>query len=278
MAVDIIIVNWNGGPELIDAIDSGRRFGACVTVVDNASTEGAIGAVETGPDVRLVRSATNGGFGVGCNRGVEAGSADIVMLLNPDAQIIAGTAADLERMFTVSGPLLVAFPIEQPTGQPVPSIYPMPTTRSLAADLLRLKSLGRRMGIEGRTEPIGVTKSPTVEWVVGAALAMRRADWDRLGGMDEKFFLWYEDVDLGVRAARSGGAIAMCREVRVRHIGASTWNRLSRRRRQWLRFLGSRRFAAKHLGPVAVAVIVLAAPAALVIGIALDVAHRLSRR
>jgi GT2 family glycosyltransferase len=154
----------------------------------------------------------------------------------------------------------------------------MPTTLSLTADLLRLKSLGRRIGIEGRTEPIGVTKSPTVEWVVGAALAMRRADWERLGGMDEKFFLWYEDVDLGVRVGRAGGTVAMCRDVRIRHIGASTWNRLTRRRRQWLRFLGSRRLAAKHLGPWAVAVIVLAAPFALAIGVVLDVAHRIARR
>jgi GT2 family glycosyltransferase len=225
-----------------------------------------------------VRNATNRGFGAGCNRGVEAGSADVIMLLNPDAQIISGTVVDLEQVFATSDAMLVAFPMAQPSGDPVPSAYPLPTTRSLTADLLRLNSLRQRIGVRRRTESIGLTHSAEPGWVVGAALAMRRADWERLGGMDEQFFLWFEDVDLGARVRRAGGRIALCREIRIRHAGASTWNRLSRRRRQWLRFLGSRRFAAKHLGPLAVTTIVLAAPFALAIGVALDVAHWVTRR
>jgi GT2 family glycosyltransferase len=274
--VDIIIVNWNGGPELLDAIASSRRFGANVIVADNASTAGSISAVEAMPDVQLVRNATNGGFSVGCNRGVAAGSADIVMLLNPDAQIMTGSVAELERTFAESGAMLVAFPIEQADGQQVRSVGPMPTTVTLVADLLRLQSLRRRVGINPAPTRLGLT--PGMAWVIGAALAIRRVDWERLGGMDERFFLWYEDVDLGVRVTRAGGSIALARDVRIRHLGASTWTRLSRRRRQWLRFLGSRRFAAKHLGLVGVAALVIAAPFALAIGVALDVAHWLTRR
>jgi N-acetylglucosaminyl-diphospho-decaprenol L-rhamnosyltransferase len=278
VSVEIIIVNWNGGPELLDAIDSGRRFGANVIVVDNASTAGSIGAVAGIADVQLVRNPTNGGFSAGCNRGVAAGRADIVMLLNPDAQILTGTVGDLEQVFTTSDAMLVAFPIEQPSGDPVPSSYPMPTTGTLIADILRLTSLRRRIAMPRSDRAVGPTLAPGDSWVVGAALAIRRVDWARLGGMDERFFLWYEDIDFGARAALAGGTIAFADDIHIRHVGASTWNRLSRRRRQWLRVLGSRRYASKHLGRLAVAAIVLAAAPAVAIGVALDVAHWATRR
>jgi GT2 family glycosyltransferase len=105
---------------------------------------------------------------------------------------------------------------------------------------------------------------------------MRRADWLRLGGMDAGFFLWYEDVDLGARVHAAGGAVAIADGLLVRHSGASTWVRLPRRRRQWLRIRGARRYAAKHLGRVAAAAIIAAAPLALAIGLALDGAHWLA--
>lgn len=276
MPVDVVIVNWNGGPELLDAVASAQRFGAHVIVVDNASTGGSIGDVASMPDVQLIRNPTNGGFSVGCNRGVAAGTGDVVMLLNPDARILTGTAAELERVVASPTPVIVGFPIEQTGGQQVRSFGPMPSARTLVADLLRLHSLVRRVGVAA--QPHGLTVTPGMSWVIGAALALRRVDWERLGGMDEGFFLWYEDVDLGVRMTRSGGTIALAHGVRIHHVGASTWTRLSRRRRQWLRFLGSRRFAAKHLGPLAVAALVLALPAALGIGVALDVVHWPGRR
>lgn len=276
MSVDVIIVNWNGGPELLAAIESGRRFGANVIVVDNASTTGSIGAVETMADVQLVRNPTNGGFSVGCNRGVVAGNADIVMLLNPDARILTGTAADLERVFATTGPTIVGFPIEQDGGRMVRSFGTLPTAATLVADLLRATRLRRLLLMSPAPEDRVVT--PATAWVIGAALAMRRTDWLRLGGMDEGFFLWFEDVDLGMRVARSGGTFALADPIRVRHIGASTWIRLTRRRRQWLRVVGSRRLAAKHLGPPAVAAVLVAAPFALLLGVALDVAHWVTRR
>jgi GT2 family glycosyltransferase len=107
---------------------------------------------------------------------------------------------------------------------------------------------------------------------------MRRADWERLGGMDEQFFLWFEDVDLSARVARAGGTVAIAQDVSIRHVGASTWTLLPRRRRQWLRLVGARRFAAKHLGRGAAAAITAAGPAALAIGVTLDIAHWITRR
>lgn len=278
MSVDIVIVNWNGGPELLEAISSAQRFGGNAIVVDNASTMGTIFGLRPGPGVRIIRNASNAGFGAACNQGAAAGDGDIVMLLNPDARILTGDVADLERVIASTTAMIVGFRLEQSSGAPTPSAYPMPTVLNLLADVLRIDSLRHRFGLPPRARPSSSAGPSEPAWVIGAALAMRRADWDRLGGMDEGFFLWYEDIDLGARVARLGGSVATADGIVIRHAGASTWIRFSRRRRQWLRIRGARRYAAKHLGRGAAAFIVLAAPVALAIGVALDVGHWVTRR
>jgi GT2 family glycosyltransferase len=154
----------------------------------------------------------------------------------------------------------------------------MPSAVDLLADVLRIDSLRHRAGLPPRRRAASPARSGEPAWAIGAALALRRIDWHRLGGMDEGFFLWYEDVDLGARSARTGGTVAIAEGIFIRHAGASTWVRFTRRRRQWLRVLGARRYAAKHHGTAAAALITIAAPAALAIGLALDVGHWLTRR
>lgn len=274
MTVDIIIVNWNGGPELVAAIESANRFGANVIVVDNASTTGVAAALDSRRDIRLIRNPTNAGFGAACNTGAKAGAGDVLFLLNPDAQIVDGSAAELERAMAESDAMLFGFPIENADGQRVPSGYALPGLGELLIDVLRLNAVRRRLGgtVDRKAAPSGSG------WVVGAALAMRRPDWERLGGMDDGYFLWYEDVDLGARVAHAGGTVRIAMAPLVRHIGASTWNRLPRRRRQMLRLAAARRYAAQHFGRAAEGAVLGAAPFALAIGVGLDVAHWLARR
>jgi GT2 family glycosyltransferase len=278
VSVDIVIVNWNGGPELLEAISSARRFAANVVVVDNASTIGVISGLAEEPGMRIIRNPVNVGFGAACNQGAAAADGEIIMLLNPDAQILEGDTADLERTFATSTATIVGFPLQQSSGDPTPSAYPMPSAVDLLADVLRIDSVRRRFGLPPRRRAASPARPGEPAWAIGAALALRRTDWHRLGGMDEGFFLWYEDVDLGARSARTGGTVAIAEGILIRHAGASTWVRFTRRRRQWLRVLGARRYAAKHHGTAAAALITLAAPAALAIGLALDVGHWLTRR
>jgi len=278
VTVDAIIVNWNGGDELLVAIESARRFGANVIVVDNASEFGVARGLGAHPDVTLIRSPRNLGFAAGCNLGAAAGSAGIVLLLNPDAEIVAGSAADLEQAFESSSGVIIGLPLEHTSGRSLRTSYPLPGARQLLADLFRLHSMRRRLGMDPPLQPAVDDVVTRVGWIVGSALAMRRTDWQRLGGLDDGFFLWYEDVDLGARAAKTGGTIDVAGGILVRHGGASSWSRLSRRRRQWLRIAGTHRYAARHLGRGAAAAIVAAAPAAVLAGVALDVAHWLARR
>jgi N-acetylglucosaminyl-diphospho-decaprenol L-rhamnosyltransferase len=270
MGVDVVIVNWNGGPELVHAVESAKRFGGNPIVVDNASTVGAIDDAAAIEGVTVVRNEKNLGFAGGCNRGVSAGTAEYVFLLNPDAVIASGTAADLPAAFAESGATLLAPQLEHSSGRPLLAVRRFPGTTDLLDDLLRVKALGRRLrpttGPRSVTEPTRSSRG----WIVGAAVIVRRSDWLRLGGMDEGYFLWYEDQDLGLRATESAEGVASTPRVLVRHEGASTWVRLPRRRRQWLRIKGAFRYARQHLGLLPAAAVVACAPLAMLIGVAHD--------
>lgn len=100
--------------------------------------------------------------------------------------------------------------------------------------------------------------------------------------MDEAFFLWYEDIDLGARVSRRGGTVGIAQDLVVRHAGGASWGRISRSSRQSLRARGSIHYARKHLGSVSALALALASPAALAIGVILDLGHfvpgRIDRR
>jgi len=279
MAVDVVIVNWNGGDELIRAVESARRFGGNVIVVDNHSAGGAIGEVAAMGDVTLIRHQKNLGFAAGCDTGVAAGSGEFVFLLNPDATIESGTVDDVPLAFAESGAMELGPRLEHTTGRPLPTLYPPMRSINLLDELLRLSALRKRLGL--RTRPTALPAAAdhaSWRWVVGSAVLMRRDDWDRLGGMDPGYFLWFEDIDLGLRIANAGGKAAMTERILVRHQGASTWPRLSRRRRQLIRLRGGIRFARQHLGWGTTLAVLASAPLVVGIGAAQDVVVRLLGR
>jgi GT2 family glycosyltransferase len=107
--IDIVIVNWSSGVQLLDAMRSLKRFGtdfiASVAIVDNASTDNSLDLVvaegEWGFPVHVIRNETNRGFGAACNQGVVRGCAEYVLFLNPDARLfedsLASPLAFMER-------------------------------------------------------------------------------------------------------------------------------------------------------------------------------------
>jgi len=279
MAVDVVIVNWNGGDELIRAVESALRFGGNVIVGDNDSAGGSIGQVAAMEPVTVIRHQKNLGFAAACDTGVAAGSGEFVFLLNPDATIESGTADDVPLAFAESGAMELGPRLEHTTGRPLQTLYAPMRSINLLDELLRLGALRRRLGLTARTTTLsGGTERSSWRWVVGSAVLMHRDDWERLGGMDPGYFLWFEDIDLGLRIAKAGGKAAMTERILVRHQGASTWPRLSRRRRQLIRLRGGIRFARQHLGWGTTLAVLVSAPLVVGIGAAQDVVVRLLGR
>ncbi len=273
--VDVVIVNWNGGAEVVAAARSALRFGAFVVVADNGSTDGSPERVERElPEVAVVRMGRNSGFAAACNAGAAVGSSPFILLLNPDAEIVSGDPDQLLAAFgspwhpTIVGPRTVG-----PDGSDQLSVRRLPTTTVLFLYQLKLRLLARYLPPLRRYFMLGFAgdRPRIVEQVIGAAFAMRRSDWHRFNGLDEGYFLLFEEVDLCRRVADAGGTALYWPDVVVRHLGGTSFRRLSHVRLQkiWNRSL--LRYAKLHLGPGATALLALTAPIGLVVSAIRDV-------
>ncbi|MFN8543328.1 MAG: glycosyltransferase family 2 protein [Candidatus Binatia bacterium] len=209
--VSIVIVDWNAGPGLDAALASVAAEGMAgleVVLVDNGSTDGsARAAAARHPWVRSMETGVNLGFAGGANRGAAAASGDPIVFLNPDARVLPGAVARLvaalaaEPQAAIAGGGLV---------HPGGSWQPGAARFGPVAHLLLDTTLGRLLARRRR-------RAYRVDWVYGTFMAVRRDVFAALGGFDERYFLYGEDLDLCWRAARLGRTTLHVPAARVVH-------------------------------------------------------------
>ncbi len=209
--LSVSIVNTNSRELLLACLESLAGTAAEVVVLDNASEDGSAEAVrERFPDVRLIAQSHRAGFGANHNTVIRATTGRYVYVLNEDTT--AGdwgfealtTYLDAHPRVAALGPRLV-----YPDGRLQDSAWRFPTP---LVSMLGLVSLGR----------LGVTQSRgdaprAVDWVMGAAVVLRREALDEVGLFDEGFFLYSEEVDLQRRLRRAGWEVHYFPPVSVVH-------------------------------------------------------------
>ena len=256
MVLSIVIVNYNAGDLLIKCLDSIRRCAPRIPyeiiVVDNNSGDGSSKEIPTRyPAVGVIQNLRNHGFGAAVNMGFRRTSGTYVLVLNPDIEVRPDSIETLvEYMNSAPDVGLCAPKLLNPDGT---LQYSCRTYYSIWTILLRRSVLGRLYpdhpsvrthlmmdwNHESRRE---------VDWVLGAALMLRRSALPAEGVMDERFFLYFEDVDLCLRLHKAGwkvvydpGAVMI-----HHHQRASARRGLSRAKlehvRSWIKF------ALKHRG------------------------------
>jgi N-acetylglucosaminyl-diphospho-decaprenol L-rhamnosyltransferase len=235
----------------IVSYDAERMLGRClksvlaytsspVLVVDNASTDGSPQLVSREfPGVDLVVEAENRGYGAAANVAIHRLGTPYVLLLNADTELTPGAAAALAEYLDRHPRAAVAGPrLTRREGAYEPSAHRFPTPRSLLVQesgLTRVLGLGRR---EWQAGP--------VDWVLGAALAIRRDAFVAVGGFDEEYFLYQEEVDLCHRLHEAGWEIHYAPVATVVHVGGgSTGERESELFAQFVR--STRHFARVRL-------------------------------
>jgi GT2 family glycosyltransferase len=209
MTVDIIIVNWNSGEQLRGCIASVRMYhsglvGRCI-VVDNGSTDGSADFLKGASDVDLVPAGQNLGFGRACNIGVRRGSSPFILLLNPDARLMESSLAlpletlqqpERAKLGIVGVQLMGEDGAVQRTCARFPQVWQMLAKSVGLSALVRQTDFHMQDWDHLETRP--------VDHVVGAFFLMRRSLFDLLGGFDERFFVYLEDLDFSRRAALAG--------------------------------------------------------------------------
>ena len=225
--LSILIVTYNSRP-FVDALLDGLArqidgLDAEVVLVDNASHDGTADAVaERHPGVRLVRSSQNLGFAAGNNLAARHAKGRVLLLLNPDALPARGCVArGLALMNGDAGVGLAGARLLADDGSTQPSARMFPTLMQEAIVLSGLAARFPRSRWFGRLDRTWAdpAHAAPVDWVPGAFALVRHDLFDRLGGFDERFFLYYEEVDLCRRIQAAGFRVQYWPELRVHHIG-----------------------------------------------------------
>ncbi len=265
--LSVIVVNWNVRELLRACLTSVRRelevaglgvpANAEVIVVDNASTDGSVEMLRTDfPWVRLLANASNTGFGAASNQGLDLSGGRLAMFLNPDTELRPGAIArllafmDQREQAGCVGPLLL-----NPDGSVQPSrrSFPRVSTAFVESTVLQRYLGGLPLLRSFYRADTSEDQPQQVDWIVGACMLVRRSALDQVGGFDERFFMYSEEMDLCYRLRQAGFEVWFVPDAAVvHHEGASSAQDLFRRN---INFHESRyRFFRKHHGaPAAIA-------------------------
>ncbi len=241
--VSVVLVTLNAMPWLERCLDGIGRYEA--VVVDHGSTDGTLELVRS-RGVRLI-AQENRGLAAGWNTGLRAVGGDYVLILNADAWVVGDAVERLTAFADAHPDAAVVCPrLLNPDGTLQRSVRGFPTLWRLATEYLFLRKLVPRSRLLNAFYAGGFDhdEAHECEWVMGAAMLVRREAIDAVGLLDEDFFLFSEEVDWCYRFRQAGWTVLFTPAAEVVHVGgASHGGRLFTEQ-----VLGHVRFLAKHRG------------------------------
>jgi N-acetylglucosaminyl-diphospho-decaprenol L-rhamnosyltransferase len=270
--LSVSIVNTNSRELLLACLDTLAENAAEVVVLDNASEDGSAEAVrERFPGVRVLAQDFRAGFGANHNTVIRATEGRYVYVLNEDTT--AGDwAFDRIVAYLDSHPGVAALGprIVYPDGRPQDSAWRFPTPLVSAVGLLTVGKLGVKQSGGAQPHP--------VDWVMGAALVLRREALDEVGLFDEEFFLYSEEVDLQFRLRQAGWEVHYFPDATVVHHESQFSAEIPERRINEM-WRSRHRYWHKHHGPLGARVAALTTGGQYAVRAALaPLAHRSAKR
>jgi len=231
-SLDIVIVNWNAGALLRRCLMAlpgalGPSFVLNrVVVVDNASSDGSLDGVETLPlPITVLRNVSNRGFGAACNQGAAGSTANYLLFLNPDVYV---------KPDSLSAPLaflsdrghddvgLLGIQLRDAQGTVARSSARIPTPATIGARILGLDALFPQWVPSLFLTDWDHESTRELHHVIGAFYLVREGLFKELGGFDERYFVYLEDLDLSVRVRGRGWRIFYLAGVHAEHTGGGT--------------------------------------------------------
>ena len=218
----VVIVTHESRDEIDACLEAlvrhGPPFATETVVVDNGSTDGTAAHVAARwPAVRVL-AGDNTGFAAGCNRGIAATAGELVLLLNPDTEVGPGSVARLVAALDARPDAAIAGPrIVNGAGDAEMSFGAMISPLVEARRKLLLAALDRGYAPVRAWAARHTRRVREVDWVSGACLLVRRADAEAVGGLDERYFLYEEDVDFCAAIRARGRTVLFRPEAEVLH-------------------------------------------------------------
>jgi N-acetylglucosaminyl-diphospho-decaprenol L-rhamnosyltransferase len=222
--VDVIIVSYNTRADtlacLASLVASPPRDLGTILVVDNASGDGTVEAVRRAwPQVEVLALERNGGFAAANNAGFVRTTAALVLLLNSDTIVPPGAIDALVDRLDATGAVAAGPRLVNEAGRPEVSFGRMLSPASEAMQLLRGRLARSSSAWARRRTARHVSEERDVDWVSGACLLVRRDAAQAAGFLDERFFLYEEDVDFCAALRARGGRVLFTPHTTVVHRG-----------------------------------------------------------
>ena len=262
--VGAVIVTYNSGEVIGRCLDSCTRVpGLSVAVVDNASGDETRANLRFFPSVHAIFNEENRGFAAAVNQGIRALDCPYILLLNPDAELMGGLAALVQRLEgnpragAAAGRLIGTDGHDQTKFH----LRRLPTAATLAFEVLAINRLLPGNPVNRHYRP--GAEPHALEQPAAAFLLIRRAAWEALGGFAEEFHpVWFEDVDFCRRLRDQGWSIDYEPAAVARHIGGHSASSISWSARQLYWYGSLLRYAVRHYSAVSRSLVCLAVMAA----------------
>ena len=259
--VDVGVVTFNTAELAVTALrrllDVDQGVDVRLLVRDNGSSDGTADAIARSvPEAELDAGLDNLGFAAGVNRLIEKSDAPWFLALNSDAWPEPGALTTLVRAAEAHPEAAAVAPrLLRPDGTLEQSTHPFPSlTVATLTGLGLTRVIGGRKARAMLLEPAwSCDEARPVDWAVGAALLMRRDALDDVGGFDERFFMYVEDLDWCWRARQRGWEVRIEPDAVVRHVGNASGESAYGRERSAVYLRNTYRFYRRHHGRLSTA-------------------------
>jgi len=214
----IIIVNYKSKERLKKCIDSvfdkfeNQNFE--IVVINNDQEENISKALGEFPQIQVINLEENAGFGKAVNAGARIARGEWLMFLNPDTQLLTSQREMLSFFEATPEAGIISPKLAEERGE---------TQKwSAGAEPGLLDLLGNNIGLPRSQKMWESRKTRTVDWVSGAAMVIKKDLFDKIGGFDENFFMYFEDIDLCKRVRETGKKVFYFPQERVLHLGGKS--------------------------------------------------------
>lgn len=214
--VSIVVLNWNGGGDVIECLKSVRDIDYPdyeIIVVDNGSTDGSVAEIgQKFPDIKVIENSENLGFAEGNNVGIRAATGDYIMLLNQDTVAGKSMLKDLVQVMEADDNIGIVGPMIL--------YYDEPDKIWCAGSKLHF-AYASHIGKGARKEFF--TRSCSVDYIAGCAMLVKKEVLNKIGLLASEYFLYFEDADFCLRARKAGYKCVYVPSPTVWHKATGEW-------------------------------------------------------
>lgn len=222
-----------------------------VFVVDNASGDDLSASASEFPEVKFIKNEKNLGFAGGCNTAIRQAKGELIVLVNPDVVFDSDVFSEIENKMKQEPYVGVAgVSIKNLDGSQQDCVWHFPTPWNQFLMLIKAPHLFPNLKANRHwlMKDFDYSRSADVDQVMGAFLVIRRTVLEKIGLLDDGFFMWYEEVDFCRRAINAGWRVHYFADLSVRHEKGSSFTTITTLKKQAMIRQSLRRYFKKHYG------------------------------